>query len=100
MGGVGGNYFDPRSMECLACRSPYVVGELYYIYEAPRAERVKWCESLKCLKTNLESQGVFCYSYRLVVLFTVNCTEMAHQKGPTFLSIPKQGYRPNIHLSV
>ena len=46
--------------------------------EAPRAKRVKWAKSLKCLKTNLESRGVLCGSYRLVVVHTVNCTEMAH----------------------
>ena len=31
-------------------------------------------------ENQLESQGVLCDSYRLVVLFTVNCTEMAHKK--------------------
>ena len=54
----------------------------------------------KCPKTNLESRGVLCEAYRLVVLCTVNCTEMAYQKGPTFLSIPEQGYRPYIQMSV
>ena len=67
--------------------------------EAPRAKRVEWALSLKCLKTNLESQGALCISYRFILLCTVYCTEMAHKSGPTFLCIPKQGYRPSINMS-
>ena len=73
---------------------------LYIVYEAPTSKMSHPAHQEKCPKTNLESRGVLCEGYRPVVLCTVNCTEMAYQKGPTFLSIPKQGYRPYIQMSV
>ena len=69
-------------------------------YEAPRTKISDPAHGEKCPKTNLESQSVLWVSYRLVVLITVSCTKLAHKKGSNVPCIPKQGYRPNIHMSV
>ena len=71
--------------------------------EAPRAETGVWIlffPEKKCPKTNLESQGVLCGGYTLVVKNDVKSTVIAHQARSTFTLVPNQGYRLNVQISL
>ena len=79
----GGAKIEPFILQLCERRTFLVVfvyknGRHLNVYDASRSKISRSAHGEKCPKTNLESQGVLCKAYTLIVVYIVYCEQMAH----------------------